>query len=95
EASAAAFTRDEGLLLPADLDYQAVHGLSLEEKKVLGDTRPESVGQARRIEGVTPAGALRLLAYVRNEWRRSRGDRVVLKETLEAHPPGREVEALA
>ncbi|TKA81146.1 hypothetical protein B0A55_01638 [Friedmanniomyces simplex] len=37
EASAAAFTRDEGLLLPADLDYQAVHGLSLEEK-VLGDS---------------------------------------------------------
>ncbi|KAK0899844.1 Mitochondrial Translation Optimization [Friedmanniomyces endolithicus] len=94
EASAAAFARDEGLLLPADLDYQAIYGLSWEEKKMLGETRPESLGQARRVEGVTPAGTLRLLAYVRNEWRRSREDPVV-KETIEAHPPGREMEALA
>ncbi|KAK0247713.1 Mitochondrial Translation Optimization [Friedmanniomyces endolithicus] len=94
EVSAAAFARDEGLLLPADLDYQAIHGLSWEEKKVLGDTRPESVGQARRVEGVTPAGTLRLLAYVRNEWRRSRKDRV-FRETFDAQPTSREVEALA
>lgn len=72
ETTAAAFARDETLRLPVDLDYQAVHGLSIEEKKVLGDTRPESVGQARRVEGVTPAGALRLLAYVRGAWRRKR-----------------------
>ncbi|KAK0940974.1 Mitochondrial Translation Optimization [Friedmanniomyces endolithicus] len=94
EVSAAAFARDEGLLLPADLDYQAIHGLSWEEKKMLGETRPESLGQARRVEGVTPAGTLRLLAYVRNEWRQSREERVI-KETMEAHPPGREVEAVA
>ncbi|KAK0251518.1 Mitochondrial Translation Optimization [Friedmanniomyces endolithicus] len=94
EVSAAAFARDEGLLLPADLDYQAIHGLSWEEKKMLGETRPESLGQARRIEGVTPAGTLRLLAYVRNEWRQSREERVI-KETMKAHPPGREVEAVA
>ena len=94
EASAAAFARDESLLLPGDLDYQAVHGLSFEEKKVLGDTRPESVGQARRVEGVTPAGALRLLAYVKNGWRRTQKDRI-FKQTFESQPPGREVEALA
>jgi len=94
EASAAAFTRDESLLLPAALDYQSIHGLSWEEKKVLGDTRPESVGQARRVEGVTPAGALRLLAYVKNEWRRNQKDRI-FKETFEAQPPGSEVEAVA
>ncbi|KAK5741145.1 Mitochondrial Translation Optimization [Elasticomyces elasticus] len=94
EASAASFTRDESLLLPADLDYQSVHGLSWEEKKVLGDTRPESVGQARRVEGVTPAGALRLLAYVRNEWRRNQKDRV-FKNTFEAHTPGHEAETIA
>lgn len=60
------FERDEQLLLPPDIDYQSIHGLSFEEKKVLGDTRPESVGQARRIEGVTPTGALRLLAHIRS-----------------------------
>lgn len=94
EACAAAFARDESLLLPADLDYQVIHGLSWEEKKVLGDTRPESVGQARRVEGVTPAGALRLLAYVKGEWRRSQRDRVY-KKTVESQPPAQEVEALA
>ncbi|KAK5119997.1 hypothetical protein LTR85_007073 [Meristemomyces frigidus] len=94
EASAVAFARDETLLLPADLDYQAIHGLSFEEKKVLGDTRPESVGQARRIEGVTPAGALRLLAYVKGEWRRGQRERM-FKETFEAQPPGAENEVVA
>ncbi|KAF2490512.1 glucose-inhibited division protein A subfamily [Lophium mytilinum] len=56
---------DEGLRLPEDLDYKGIHGLSAEEKKLLQLTRPESVGQARRIEGMTPHGALRLLHYVK------------------------------
>ncbi|MCJ1247811.1 Mitochondrial Translation Optimization [Trapelia coarctata] len=59
------FERDEQLKLPADLDYSSIHGLSTEEKRVLQVTRPESIGMARRCEGVTPAGALRLLAFVR------------------------------
>ncbi|GAB1728837.1 hypothetical protein NU195Hw_g6575t1 [Hortaea werneckii] len=94
EASAAAFARDKSLLLPGDLNYHSIHGLSIEEKKVLTETRPESVGQARRVEGVTPAGALRLLAYVKSEWRRSQRQKT-FKETSEAQPPGREVEAIA
>ena len=57
--------RDDRLRLPVDLDYSQIHGLSMEELHVLRVTRPESVGQARRCEGVTPAGALRLLAFVR------------------------------
>ena len=60
-----AFERDEQLKLPVDLNYSAIHGLSSEERGVLEVTRPESVGMARRCEGVTPSGALRLLAYVR------------------------------
>ena len=59
------FERDEQLKLPADLDYSSIHGLSTEEKRVLAVIRPESIGMARRCEGVTPAGALRLLAFVR------------------------------
>lgn len=59
------WARDESLLLPLDLDFDAVFGLSFEEKAVLKVARPESVGQARRVEGVTPAGALRLLQFVR------------------------------
>ncbi|CAL8583111.1 Mitochondrial Translation Optimization [Xanthoria parietina] len=59
------FERDEQLRLPVDLDYSIIHGLSIEERRVLESTRPESVGMARRCEGVTPSGALRLLAFAR------------------------------
>lgn len=71
EAAMRVFQKDEQLRLPTDLDYARVHGLSFEEKKALAETRPESVGQARRIEGVTPTGALRLLAYVKGEKRKA------------------------
>ena len=94
EAAAASFARDETLLLPPDLDYHSIFGLSWEEKKVLSETRPESVGQARRVEGVTPAGSLRLLAYVRNEGRRARKEDA-FREVLEARPSGGMVETLA
>ncbi|KAK4501665.1 hypothetical protein PRZ48_007474 [Zasmidium cellare] len=87
-ASAASFARDENLLLPGGMDFEKVYGLSWEEKKVLGETRPESVGQARRVEGVTPAGALALLAWVR---RFGGGTGRVVKETSE----GAEVDAVA
>jgi len=64
--------RDEQLRLPMDLDYGSVHGLSDEERRALETARPESVGMARRCEGVTPAGALRLLAFVRGAKERDR-----------------------
>ena len=69
KASIAAFLKDENLSLPTDLDYEGIHGLSVEEKSILASMKPESVGMARRIEGVTPHGALRLLAFVRGERR--------------------------
>lgn len=65
EKMARRFHQDENLLLPADLDYAAIPGISNEEKQALERVRPPSVGMARRIEGMTPAGALRLLMHVR------------------------------
>ncbi|GAB7347672.1 hypothetical protein MBLNU459_g5240t1 [Dothideomycetes sp. NU459] len=65
ETAMRVFEKDERLMLPRDLDYANIHGLSFEEKKALAETRPESLGQARRIEGVTPTGALRLLAFIK------------------------------
>jgi len=65
ESSLRALLRDEELELPVDINYDSIVSLSLEERKVLGETRPESIGQARRVEGVTSAGILRLLALVR------------------------------
>lgn len=59
------FANDESILLPLDLDYDKIPGLAMAEKQVLKETRPETLAQARRIEGITPAGSLRLLAFVR------------------------------
>lgn len=94
ENQAAAFAKDESLLLPPNLDYHAIHGLSWEEKNILTETRPESIGQARRVENVTPAGALSLLAHVRGTWKREQKARM-FKEVTESQPPGREFETLA
>ncbi|KAI9793628.1 MAG: Mitochondrial Translation Optimization [Piccolia ochrophora] len=78
-ASIAHFQKDESLRLPADLDYASIRGLSMEERSLLAATRPESVGQARRIEGMTPSGALRLLSYVKRE-RKDRAEAKVSRE---------------
>ncbi|KAL5604670.1 hypothetical protein BROUX41_001979 [Berkeleyomyces rouxiae] len=56
--------REETLRLPLDLDYSKVCGLSFHEREVLALTRPESIAQARRLEGMTPSGSLRLLKHV-------------------------------
>ncbi|KAH6627868.1 glucose inhibited division protein A-domain-containing protein [Chaetomium tenue] len=64
-AEAARLHRDEALGLPGDLDYETVQGLSIVERDVLSRVRPETLAQARRIEGVTPAGLVKLLAAVR------------------------------
>jgi tRNA uridine 5-carboxymethylaminomethyl modification enzyme len=64
-ADADAFRRDENLGLPADLDYGAVGGLSNEVREKLRAVRPLTLGQAARIEGVTPGALTALLAHVR------------------------------
>ena len=65
EVMAKKYQQDENLTLPADLDYSKIHGISIEERQALEQVRPVSVGMARRIEGVTPSGALQLLLHVR------------------------------
>ena len=56
-----AFRRDEALTIPEDVDYAALPGLSNEIRARLQQVRPRSLGQAGRIEGMTPA-ALTLLS---------------------------------
>ncbi len=64
-ADVAAFRKDEALRLPGDLDYGAVGGLSHECREKLTAVRPATLGQAGRIEGVTPGALTALLAHVR------------------------------
>jgi tRNA uridine 5-carboxymethylaminomethyl modification enzyme len=65
EADIVAFRRDEQLNLPDDLDYALVHGLSNECRLKLSRIRPATLGQAARIDGVTPAALTLVLAHVR------------------------------
>jgi len=64
-ADAEAFRRDEDLRLPPALDYAAIGGLSNEVREKLIAVRPLTLGQAARIEGVTPGALIALLAHVR------------------------------
>jgi tRNA uridine 5-carboxymethylaminomethyl modification enzyme len=65
ERDIAAFRRDEGLLLPADLDYATVGSLSREICDKLAVARPTTLGAAARISGVTPAALVALLKHAK------------------------------
>lgn len=61
----AALRRDESLTLPEALDYDAIGGLSNEVRSKLKAVRPLTLGQAARIEGVTPGALTALLGHVK------------------------------
>ena len=67
EADIRTFRQAEGFMLPSDLDFAAIAGLSNEARERLAAARPRSIGAASRIEGVTPAAVTRLMAYLRSE----------------------------
>lgn len=69
---AEALRREEALTLPVDLDYDAIGGLSNEVREKLTRVRPMTLGQAGRIEGITPGALTALLAHVK------RGTRAVV-----------------
>ena len=60
-----AFRKDENLALPVDLDVDAVGSLSAEIRQKLKKIRPETLGAAARIPGMTPAALVALLRYVK------------------------------
>ena len=57
--------KNESLMLPRDIDYSRVHGLSNEAIQKLQEALPQSLGQASRIEGITPATLSLLLLYLK------------------------------
>ena len=59
--------RNENTLLPTDLDFSQISGLSNEVVAKLTDARPETVGKASRISGITPAAISLLLVYLKKQ----------------------------
>ena len=64
DADIEAFRKDEGVRIPADFDYAAV-GFSAEVRQRLEALRPATLAQAGRMEGITPAALMLLLAHLR------------------------------
>jgi tRNA uridine 5-carboxymethylaminomethyl modification enzyme len=65
EASILAFKKDEAAAIPAAIDFAAIAGLSNEVRQKLERHRPATLAQAARIDGVTPAALMLLLAHIR------------------------------
>ena len=66
QADMASFRREEALEIPANFDFRALKGLSNEVAEKLTQARPSTLGQASRVEGVTPAALSLLLVHVKN-----------------------------
>ena len=62
-----AFKRDENLIIPDNVDYESLDGLSKEVKSKFINIRPSTLGQALRIDGITPAAAYILLSHIKRK----------------------------
>ncbi len=56
---------EDGMIIPTVLDYGVINGLSNEVRQKLIDVRPETIGQAGRISGVTPAAVSLLMVHIK------------------------------
>jgi tRNA uridine 5-carboxymethylaminomethyl modification enzyme len=70
EAEIAMFRREEGRVIPSGIDYGRIGGLSTEIREKLNAVCPETIGQAGRIPGITPAAIIAVLAHIRKSDRR-------------------------
>ena len=67
QADITAFRRDEAVKIPEAFDYDLVGGLSNEAKEKLKASRPSTLGQAARVEGVTPGALTAVLAHIKRQ----------------------------
>jgi len=67
KADIIAFKRDENLIIPENLNYDDFSGLSNEIKSKFKKIRPKTMGQALRIDGVTPAAVYILLSHLKRK----------------------------
>ena len=67
KADILAFKRDENLIIPDKIDYDSLSGLSNEVKAKFKEIKPKTMGQALRIDGITPAAVYILLSHVKRK----------------------------
>ena len=67
KADILAFKRDENLMIPDNIDYDQFSGLSNEVKAKFKKIKPKTMGQALRIDGITPAAVYILLSHVKRK----------------------------
>jgi tRNA uridine 5-carboxymethylaminomethyl modification enzyme len=67
KADILAFKRDENMIIPDNIDYDQFSGLSNEVKAKFKEIRPKTMGQALRIDGITPAAVYILLSHVKRK----------------------------
>ena len=67
KADILAFKRDENLIIPEQIDYDKLSGLSNEVKAKFNEIKPKTMGQALRIDGITPAAVYILLSHVKRK----------------------------
>ena len=67
KADILAFKRDESLKIPSDINYDSFSGLSNEVKSKFKQIRPKTMGQALRIDGITPAAVFILLSHLKRK----------------------------
>ena len=71
-ADIAAYRRDESLQLPDDFDYAQLRGLSNEVRQKLQLLKPRTIGQAGRIDGITPVALTLLVAHLKRNGRNAK-----------------------
>ena len=67
----AAFNKDDSIIIPNDIKYDSLSGLSNEVKAKLSKIRPNTIGQATRIDGITPAAIVILLSHIKRSNKRA------------------------
>jgi tRNA uridine 5-carboxymethylaminomethyl modification enzyme len=70
-ADVESYRRDEGLVLPDDIDYATLPGLSNEVRHKLQEHRPRTIGHAGRLDGITPAALTLLVAHMHRQGRKA------------------------
>jgi tRNA uridine 5-carboxymethylaminomethyl modification enzyme len=83
-ADIAAYRRDEGLELPDGLDYAELPGLSNEARQKLAAARPRTIAQAARIDGMTPAALMLIVAHLKRRGRTTKAAKTIDKTAANA-----------